>query len=85
MVLTAHLSIKRRPGTVFRVSRIRAGFAASAIAYKHVKETYKINIVTKLKQLSSLLQLCTSNCTRKQEKHGLKIPESGHEPSVLAT
>ena len=84
-MLTAHLSIKRRPGTVFRVSRIRAGFAASAIAYKHVKETYKINIVTKLQQLNSMSSAMHLRLYKETRKHGLQILENGHDASVLAT
>lgn len=33
MIYTAHLSTKRKPGAVFLVSRMYAGFAASAMAY----------------------------------------------------
>lgn len=34
MIKTAHLSTIRRPGAVFLVSKMHAGYAASAIAYQ---------------------------------------------------
>lgn len=42
MIYTAHLSTERKPGAVFLVSRMYAGFAAAAMAYMICKKLVTI-------------------------------------------